>query len=180
MKKKYIFVFLLILILFVIFFLSSLFMTKKNISNIEIILTPTPFPFEKKTTGVGSNTVPPVSYSSTESDKLVEKIKKRIPLSSQGAATKQKLLTQLGGVSGVLFTSSSVSIQYIKSPDLFQVEILSINIDSAKNESTSWFVAEGFSKEDVCNLPVSFFLNWDVANSLRNQNIVFNPLPEGC
>lgn len=137
-----------------------------------------PTPIE---TNSGSSTAkPPVIYNKEKTDELVQKAKTRQPLSAVGTAAKAKLLTTIGNQSGKVYSSSTVIIEYTLAPDLFQGEILTPTISTAKQEATNWLISQGFTKEDVCNLPFSFYLSPAVSSQLQNTNTAFNPLPDGC
>lgn len=131
---------------------------------------------ENKTTN------PPVTYDSTAQASLMDKIQNRKPLSSQDALVKERMLSSLNNAenSGILYESPTVSISYWSAPDVFQVEILTTNIDQAKKEGNNWFLTQGFSQDAICTYPVEFYLNFDIAQQLRGQNITFNPLAPGC
>ncbi len=126
--------------------------------------------------------VPPVSYSSDATDRLIEKVQNHPQLSDSDIAAKQKILSFLpqGKTSGYVYQSSTVQIEYLKSPDAFLAEILTIDIAQSKKDAVNWFKVQGMSQKGICDLPVSFYLNSRVANQLRNLNIKFSPLAEGC
>lgn len=123
-----------------------------------------------------------VRYSSGSAQKLISKLVNRAAISSNDSFAKAKILSLLpkGEVSGILNTSPNIRIEYINAADEFKVEILTTHILQAKSEAVIWFRSQGMSQEGICNLPVSFYLNKSVANQLRNSNITFNPLAEGC
>lgn len=127
---------------------------------------------------------PTITVSSSENaqERLLEKIKKRAPLSQKDRDAKTKILTLLpqGERSGVLHRSSNIIIDYTYSANIFQVEILTKDVASAKNEAVLWFKNYGMSQEGICNLPLSFYLNFDVKNSMPDEERSFDPLPPGC
>ncbi len=114
--------------------------------------------------------------------KLLDLIQNRRQLSDADSTAKKNLLLQLpnGESSGNIYLSSTIRVEYVRGPDLFQVEILTTNVALAKVEAAAWFQQNGISQEGICNLPVSFYLNWDIAQKLRNSDTVFNPLPNDC
>lgn len=124
--------------------------------------------------------VAPMHYDTQKTEELVSAAKNRKALSENGIATKLRLTTSLNGASGRIYASPTVSIEYIKSPDLFQGEINSTSIMLAKQEAVNWMVSQGFTKEDICKLPFSFYLSSFVRNSSEGSSEIFNPLPEGC
>jgi len=144
-------------------------------------LTPTPAPtLSSLETPVNQD--PPVLYNETDQEKLMDKLEHRETLSSDDAFAKAKILALLpsGEESGVLFQSSNVIIDYTSSADEFQVEILTTNIAQAKAEANVWFRSQGMTQQGICNDPVNFYLNWDVAEQLRGKDVKFSPLPNGC
>lgn len=139
------------------------------------LISPTPTP-------LAIFSEPPVRYDPDGQEKLLEKKINRTPLSSNDATVKSKLLTYLpeGEVSGSIHESRTIRVTYLQSLDLFKVEILTADISAAKNEANTWFRQQGMTQKGICDLPLGFYLNWDVANSLRNSELVFNPLANGC
>lgn len=145
------------------------------------VISPTPITSALPSPFVNAG-VPPVSYNSGATDRLIEKVKNRTALSESDASAKQKILSLLpqGRQSGYVHQSPTVRIEYLSSPDAFLAEILTIDISRSKTDTVAWFRSQGMSQEGICNLPVSFYLNFDVAQDLRDSNITLNPLPEGC
>ncbi|MGE5041636.1 MAG: hypothetical protein ACM3IJ_01900 [Candidatus Levyibacteriota bacterium] len=123
---------------------------------------------------------PQVPYNGTKTDQLIDSMKNRKTLSDAGAAAKEKLKTSLQGKSGTLYESSQVLLEYVSSPDLFQAQIKTINISSAKQEAVNWLMSQGFTSSDMCVLPLSFYLLQSLKPQLSQMGTVFNPLPEGC
>lgn len=111
--------------------------------------------------------------------KMLEKIKNRQPLSESDITAKQNLLKLLprGKNSGTIFQDDRFTIEYIEAPDLFKVEILNDDIDSTKASAVQWFYDNGFSQQGVCDLPLGFYLNYELAKRVEGE---FNPLPEDC
>ena len=64
--------------------------------------------------------------------------------------------------------------------DDLNVEITTTNIDQAKAEAVAWFVSHGLSQTGICDHPVSFMLNYNIADELQGSSIIFNPLPPDC
>jgi hypothetical protein len=64
---------------------------------------------------------------------------------------------------------------------VIQVELRDTNLDKAKKEALDWFDAAGFSMKGICDIPVQFYINNEIAEKLRGKkDIVFSPLAEGC
>lgn len=163
---------LFIVLIIVVFLALSIF--RQPPGTTPLITAPTPLPFPTRTP-----ISPAVEYDNQKSDQLVDSAKNRQQLSTVGQQTKQRLITQAGG-SATVYTSPTLSIGYIEAPDLFQAEILSENIEVAKQEGINWMTSQGFSADDLCKLPFSFYLSPQVRSALEGENIIFNPLPEGC
>jgi hypothetical protein len=113
---------------------------------------------------------------------LLEKIANRPKLSPEDDAAKQKMIALLppNQNSGVIIESDTVKVEYVQSPDIFQVEILTTDITQAKINANSIFRKFGMSQKGICYLPLQFYLNYDVARQLGEQKKSFNPLPIGC
>lgn len=139
---------------------------------------PTPTPLARPP--LSAQTQPAVPYVTGSGKRLLDKIERRELLSPADASVKRNLITI--SLNGEKFLSVTVSYRMIYVPtfDIFQVELLSNDISSAKRRATEWFTDQGLSSEGVCNLPIMFYLNSEVANAMRNTNTVFNPLPERC
>jgi hypothetical protein len=114
--------------------------------------------------------------------KLIDLIsnRRKLSFSDQTAKTYLKSLLPAESQSGFLYESSKFNVEYINSPDLFKVEILNTDITSVKEQAVLWFKSKGFSQEGICNLPLSFYLNFDISKQIKDTQGVFNPLPEGC
>lgn len=120
-------------------------------------------------------------YNNNPQEKLINNIINKDSVHDKDLQTKETIINNLFlGKTGTAYTSSDVSISYLKSVDIFQGEILTTNIDSAKQEVVNWFVGQGVSKQAICKLPLMFFLRPAVLEQLRNTNVVFSPLPPGC
>ncbi|MGI8420163.1 MAG: hypothetical protein ACR2LN_06010 [Candidatus Levyibacteriota bacterium] len=143
--------------------------------------TPPPIPTSAPTPAP-LNGHPPVMYEQRAMDKILKAIEDRKTLSQDDVVAKANILSLLppGQQSGSLYYNSDISIEYIHSADLFQVEVLTTDIKTAKDEANVWLRAHGLSQEAICILPVEFYLNYDIANQLRQSNITFSPLGNGC
>lgn len=176
-SKKTLFLILGLVVIIIVLFLLSLF------SAPDQTLTPTPSP------STFSNPRLPAEPLTSEKDKAyrtqdLEKDFKRLTekqtLAGQDLVIRNRLLSSLNGASGYLAQTDKYRIEYVKSPDLFMVEILSIDAENAKVDAENWFRDQGLSKQGICGLPVSFYLNSQVLRFFEENNIFFNPIPEGC
>lgn len=189
--KRLFFIFV-ILILLIILVTAAIFLSTKQrggskgnpIPAISPTQRPQQTPYPKPTnilTPTPTNTTnPPTEYFSEDEQKLIQKVKNRTPLSVSDGEAKAIILSSIGNKSGVVYKSQNFTIEYIKSPDVFQVTILNTNVSLAKQEAVSWFKSQGLSQEGICSLPVMFILDWNMANKLRGTNTQFSPLPDGC
>lgn len=166
--------FLFIVLILVVFLALTVFKNQDGFLQTSIT-QPTPFP-----TPITSFTTPAVRYNTEKTNQLVESAKNRQTLSQTGVVSKQALIDKLGGISGEVHKSSNVRIDYIESADLFQAELISANINLAKQEAISWMLAQGFTQQDLCYLPFSFYLGILPRKSLETSGQSFNPLPDGC
>lgn len=180
-KKSFILIGLPLLLIFVFLILTLITPSKPKIPDQpkpEITLAPTKYFSPPEPTS--EHTSLPIEYSAQASQKMLKKLKERTPLSYPDQVAKYQLLSSVDFDSAVLVTSNMYRIEYIKSPDQFMVEILAQTITSAKQGARDWFIGKGFTRYVICDLPVVFYLNWNVAQQLRGQGVVFSPLADGC
>jgi len=100
------------------------------------------------------------------------------PLIPDKEEIKRQLTAPLGEA-GVLTDGPDFRIDYI-APDFFQVEIKTTNIVGARESAIAWFKSKGFNEEDICRLPVTFYLNAEVARELGGSGVILNTLPDFC
>src|SRR5205823_6339273 len=121
-----------------------------------------------------------VIYDQNQKNKMIDTITNRPSIPSSDSDIKTNIINSLGNDSGIIYTSpNEFRIDYVKSPDLFQIEILTTDFTKAKVDAVAWFTSQGSSQEAICKLPVTFYLNFDIKQKLP-QGTVFNPLPDGC
>ena len=137
--------------------------------------TPTPTPYILSSDDSGL-------FDKEAQAKLMKSIDTRQLLSEQDASAKVKLLALLpkDGTSGILYETATIRIYYLTAADLFQVEILTPDIKTAKGDANVWFRNHGVSQKGICAFPVSFYLNYELAEQLRDTDTRFNPLPNTC
>jgi hypothetical protein len=133
-----------------------------------------------KVTPTTTRTNPPVIYNQEKTNQLLNIVKTRPQLSDNDKRVRGEIIAPLRNQSGNLTTTTMYKIEYVKTADAFLIEITSINISQAKNNAVQWFREKGISPEGICNLPVSFYLSRNAANSLKEMGGIFNPLPENC
>lgn len=120
------------------------------------------------------------AYQSVDLEKDYKRITSGKTLAASDSQVRNKLISQLGGKSGVLNTTSNFSVEYVAAPNQFMVEIKTNSAALAKTESENWFTSQGLSLEGICNLPVTFYLNYQVNLYYKEHNLQFNPVPDGC
>ncbi len=123
---------------------------------------------------------PLVNYDQHAVALRVDKIKNPQPLIENDYVMRKKLIDSLGGKSGILQKTADYRVEYLKSPDEFMVAIRNINIGNAKKDAIDWFTSQGISKNGLCNLPVTFYLEPKVARQVKPLNMTFNLLPDYC
>ncbi len=115
----------------------------------------------------------------SSADKLLNKITDRPSLTEQDAIKRAALVARLQGESGVLQSTDSYTISYLKTPDVFQVEIKE-DENTARDASFNWFIDQGISVSAICSLPISYFPSYDLLTQLKAQGKTFSALPKGC
>ena len=54
------------------------------------------------------------------------------------------------------------------------------DVELAKRAGTDWFIKQGMSQQGICDLPLQFYLNFDIQLQKPGLKSTFNPLPTGC
>lgn len=116
--------------------------------------------------------LPPAAQTETESQFAGK------PLPQDKETLKNQLVGHLGS-GGTITETSDFNIHYF-APDIFQVEIKTTDVADAREEAITWFKSKGFNEEDICKLPVTFYLNAEVVGKLEGSGVIFNALPEFC
>jgi hypothetical protein len=125
----------------------------------------------------------PTIISKNPQDRMLDKIEHRQQLSPSDISALNKMLSTFipDKETGTIYKNHAIQIEYLKTSNLFQVEILNKDIEQAKSEANTWFRQQGMSQEGVCNYPVQFYLNYDLKQQLPKEQVAgFNPLPPGC
>ena len=180
-KRKRLLVVIIPLVLLVLNYLLTSFINPK-----DPIPTPTPItsPGPTKANITSSpnkpQTNPPILYHSQSTKKMFEKLKNRTPLSVKDESAKKRILSSIKDRSVTLRTAPTFRIEYISSPDVFMVEIKTIDIGKGKLDAKNWLISQGFTEQGACELPVVYYLNSDVSSRLRDFGITFSPLASGC
>lgn len=174
---------ILVLLLFLVSIYNSTSTNKTPLSSASPIprLNPNDFPSPLPVSEGTLNTSPKKSvYRDVDLEKDFQRIKNIKPLSGSDSEAKSSLLSSLNNQSGYLIQNPTYKIEYVKGPNLFMIELLSTNTDSAQTAAYEWLKSRGLSDQGICNLPVLLYLNYDIAESLEQQNTTFNPIPKLC
>lgn len=141
----------------------------------EAPITPTPTTSEQP-----ARSNPPVKYDRENMKKLLELIKERPTSAPSDNSVRQGLINSLENSSGVFYTTGSITIEYVKNPNDFEVEIKTTDVSAAKQEALNFFRSKGLSDDGICKLPLFFYLSQDAAKKLSGSGQKFKPLPDHC
>lgn len=178
-RKQDIFVILLALVLInIILTIISLYFLQDKKSTPQQTTTNIPTP----TSVYEENNNYTFKYNTEAHSKLADIIINRPPLSLQDQEAKTNLLqtTVKGFNSGIVYETPNVRVEYVQSVDMFLAEILTDEVQTAKNETNIWFRERGLTQKGICNLPVMFYFDRSKIESLQNKDMEFNPLPNSC
>jgi len=175
MKPKLFLISLIILVVLLI--VISIFTAVSHQSNqntVNFFPSPTPLPIQS------APHLQNVIYDQDQTDKMIQTVENKPSISPSDSDIKTSIISSLGNDSGTVYTSpNEFRIDYVQSPDLFQIEILTTDFHKAKTDAVAWLQSQGFSTDGICKLPVTFYLNFDIKQQLP-QGTVFQPLPDGC
>ncbi len=180
-KQETIFIFavacILLLIVFTIVFLA--FRPEKSVDQLPITPPPSLSGSKTPTATPEPNTV---SFDSKSEKILMDKLITKQPLSEQDSLARTHILSLLpsGSSSGVVYQNANVRIEYIEPVDEFKAQILTTNIDQAKEDAVNWFKENGFSQKGICDLPLNFIMSIATARYIHDNGITFNVLPKEC
>lgn len=136
---------------------------------------PTPTPYIQPITPLPKQVV----YDKTATDKMMDTIKNRQPLTASDSAARALLVAQ-AQKSSYLYTSNNVRLEYVSAPDEFMAEILTSNISGAKNEVVTFLQTKGLSHDAICHLPLVFYFSSSARHTLPSNSPAFSPIAEGC
>lgn len=123
-----------------------------------------------------------INFDNDAEARLANRINNRPSLAPYDNSVKENMLTTIlhGHNSGIVYQSPNVRVEYVESADIFMAEILTTDIQQAKDETNVWFRDQGFRQQAICDLPLMFYLNFDVLNKLSGKNYTFSPVPNSC
>ena len=105
-------------------------------------------------------------------------IKNSDKISQNDFKIRSELISKTSG--GYIYLSKNFHIVYLENEGIFQVRILTSDLDATKLEATKWFYSQGVSVKGICTLPVIFYVPPRMIEQLQKDGRDFNPLPEGC
>jgi hypothetical protein len=152
--------------------LSLIKSDSRHLSNVGTVPTPTIDQLNRTSVSI--------KYNEASQGKIIEKLLRPPILTNNDALIRNSLLVPLNGSAGDIYTTPDVTVSYLPAIKEFQGEIKTASIDLAKKEAIDWLRTQGMSQQGICNLPLEFFLNNDVINNPKLQNITFDSLPPGC
>lgn len=120
------------------------------------------------------------AYNPTGLEKDFQRISSKKELALTDREIRDQLIQTLGNKSGVLDETEQYRIEYVKSPNSFMVEILDKSTEEAKLRAIEWFGSKGISDQGICNLPVVFYLSFEIEKQLREQGQSFDPTIALC
>lgn len=184
MKRTYILIlglFLVVLLLGTILVLSLLQPKNQSPTTSTVLPTPTPVAYSipRKPKTLTTPSIPTV-FKPKETQKILQALEYRQPLSTIDAKIKTKLINSVPQNAENIITNNEFAVDYIQPLDLFQVEIKISNIDKAKTDAVTWFLSEGMTNDGVCKLPVTFYLEYSILQQIKEQGIQFSPISNGC
>lgn len=130
--------------------------------------------------GTNTDSVFPQIYKEDSLEQNYQRIENKRQLSTDEENARRKLIAPFEGNSGRVYATNEFTINYLRTPQYFMVEILSNNTQQAKENSQNWFNEQGLSDEAICNLPAIFYISPAVGNYLASNNLEFDPTPRGC
>lgn len=140
--------------------------------------SPTPLPSAGVTQPSPNPSIPAYNPSGLEKD--FQRISSKRELVATDREIRDQLIQALGNKSGVLDETEQYRIEYVKSPDSFMVEILDKSTEDAKLRAIEWLKSKGISDQGICNLPVVFYLSFEIEKQLRGMGQSFDPTIAFC
>ncbi len=102
------------------------------------------------------------------------------PLAPEKEKLRQELIAPLGGAPGEITDGPDYRISYLSAGPVFQIEIKTTYIARAKEGAIQFFKNKGFDEQDICNLPVAFYLGPEPFRELEGSGVVVSPKPDFC
>lgn len=162
---------LLLGVVFVMFILRNLLTPTAPNENSNVL--PTRFP-QQDLGNAG------IRYDERGTDTLLRIVTERPTPPPSDASIRTSLINSVNNSTGTLYENDEIKIEYVRTPNDFEVEIKTMDISRGKDLALSWYRSQGLSDTGICSLPTFFYLNYSVLESLRGTNYTFNPLPDFC
>ena len=181
MKRTYILILGLFLIVLLLGTILVVSVTRgKNQSSDTSTVLPTPTPVVYSIPRKPATPSIPAVFEPKETEKMLQTLKYRQPLSTVDAKTKIKLINSISQNEENIITNDEFAVDYIQPLDLFQVEIKISDIDKAKKDAVTWFISKGMTSDGVCKLPVTFYVGYSILQEIKQEGIQFSPIANGC
>lgn len=182
MKRLYIFIGILFVI--VVIFITIALNAKNNAPQSTIIPVPTEIPQSAVTKAPTPSQITPTPqniFDNKTVKKELDLLENRQALSSSDITTKNLLINSLPTDGETIHETDTYTILYVKSLDEFQVEVTTTDIQQTRNDSVNWFLSQGMSHEGICKLPLTYFTTNQIYQQLKAQGIKdVAPLADGC
>ncbi len=175
----------LILIIFLLLLLSGIILLKlfstssKPSPSLTPIISPIPSS-QTQNLSPTSTPQPNTGYFEQGLDKNYQRISSGMQLSTNDQVVYKKITASLSGNSDILVKTTTFQIKYVNPPNEFLVEILNNSADQGKQDAVNWLKIQGFSNSGICNLKMVIYLNSSIKSYYQQNNLQFNPIPDGC
>ena len=101
----------------------------------------------------------PASLTGDAIERLIADIENRKALPTEDTKIRADLASKTDKKTANVYSSPAFNVRYVADQDLFQIEILTEDIDYARTEAFRWFKLKGISESSICDLPTIFFKN---------------------
>lgn len=147
-----------LVVLYFIFVIFLSFLPSKKIAKNQETPYPTgTMPWQKqKTYNLISK---PAPLSTDDFERLIISVENRREIPTEDAKIREELVAKAQGQTADIYASPAFKIRYVSDANLFQVEILTDDIDYARTEAFKWFSKQGLNTAWLCDLPTIFFKN---------------------
>ena len=117
-----------------------------------------------------------------------ERFAHRVPLFAADQGVRDRLIEALrrsfrvasrDPVEGIIYRDAGVQVKYVSGPDDFEAEILTADFNLAKRTVEAFLARQGLSGQGICDLPLSYYVNWKLRESLPSGTH-FDPNPLAC
>lgn len=129
---------------------------------------PTPTPIQNPT------------YDTSAAQKMLELLKEKPTPSATDAQIRDSITNTLTNGVSTVFETALVRVDYVKGPNDFEGEILTADIESAKQQAIGFFRGKGMTNDGICKLPLVFFPSVLIRQEIAQSNMSFSPLPDFC